>query len=81
MADPNPFTSGTTIRYDVPREAFVNLTVYDMAGRKVATLVSGQQQAGAHQVHLDGRNLASGVYLYRLEANGQVAHGRITLVR
>jgi len=80
-ADPNPFTSSTTIRYDVPREGFVNLTVYDMAGRKVATLVSGLQQAGAHQAHLDGRNLASGVYLYRLEANGRVAHGRMTLVR
>ena len=81
MADPNPFTSSTTIRYDVPREAFVTLTVYDMAGRKVATLVSALQQAGAHQAHLDGRNLASGVYLYRLEANGRVSQGRMTLVR
>lgn len=81
LADPNPFTSSTTIRYELPREGFVNLTVYDMAGRKVETLVSDQQQAGAHQVHLDGRNLASGVYLYRLEVNGQVAHGTVTLVK
>ena len=81
LADPNPFTSSTTIRYDIPREAFVNLTVYDMAGRKVATLVSAQQQAGSHQAYLDGRNLASGVYLYRLEANGRVSQGRMTLVR
>jgi len=68
VADPNPFTASTTIRYDVPRGAFVTLAVYDMAGRKVATLVSSSQSAGSHQVQLDGRTLASGVYLCRLSA-------------
>ena len=68
VADPNPFTSSTTIRYDVPRDAFVTLTVYDMQGRRVATLVSSQRLAGSHQVYLDGRTLASGVYLCRLSA-------------
>ncbi len=68
VADPNPFTSSTSIRYDIPRDAFVTLTVYDMRGRKVATLVSSQRQAGSHQVQLDGRSLASGVYLCRLSA-------------
>jgi hypothetical protein len=68
VADPNPFTASTTIRYEVPREAFVTLTVFDMGGRKMATLVSGRQVAGSHEAHLDGRSLASGVYLCRLSA-------------
>jgi hypothetical protein len=66
--DPNPFHLSTTIRYQVPRDAFVTLKVYDALGRKVATMVSGQRQAGTYQAQLDGRTLADGVYFCRLTA-------------
>ena len=58
----------TTIRYEVPRDAFVTLKVYDTLGREVATLVSGELPAGSYRARLDGRDLASGVYFYRLQA-------------
>jgi hypothetical protein len=80
-ADPNPFTASTTIRYEVPREALVTMTVYDMAGRRVATLVSSRQPAGTHQVHLDGRTLASGVYLCRLSAGASLATEKLLIVK
>lgn len=67
-ADPNPFTGSTTLRYDLPQDVFVTLAVYDMAGRKISTLVSSRQPAGTHLAHLDGSRLASGVYLCRLSA-------------
>ncbi len=81
VADPNPFTSSTTIRYDVPRDAFVTLTVYDILGRRVATLVSSQRLAGSHQVHLDGRTLASGVYLCRLSAGASHDTEKLLIVK
>ena len=81
VADPNPFTSSTTIRYDVPRDAFVTLTVYDMQGRRVATLVSSRRLAGSHQVHLDGRTLASGVYLCRLSAGASHDTEKLLIVK
>ncbi len=80
-AEPNPFTDGTTIRYDLPRDAHVNLAVYDMAGRKVATLVSSRRTAGPHEVRLDGRALASGVYLCRLEAGSARVTEKLLIVK
>jgi hypothetical protein len=67
---PNPFRVDTTVRYEVPRDAFVTLKVYDALGREVATLVSGRHPAGSYEARLDGRSLASGVYFYRLDAGG-----------
>jgi len=81
MAEPNPFTSSTTIRYTIPSDTFVNLTVYDLAGRKVATLVSDLQQSGRHQVQLDGRSLASGVYMCRLSAGGTELTEKLLVVK
>jgi hypothetical protein len=68
---PNPVTSQTTISFAVPDETPVNLSVYDVEGRCVRTLVSGKTAAGEHRVTWDGcdsrgRHVAPGVYLYRL---------------
>ncbi|HEX7070513.1 MAG TPA: T9SS type A sorting domain-containing protein, partial [Rhodothermales bacterium] len=64
---PNPFNPQTTIRYEMGAAGRVTLAVYDLLGRRVATLVDGSRPAGVHQVTFDGSLLPSGVYFYRLE--------------
>ncbi len=78
---PNPFNPSTTIQYNVPAASAVSVQVFDMLGRKVATLVDGQVAAGTHTVSFDARNLASGVYLYRLEAAGNVINRSMMLLK
>lgn len=68
---PNPFNRDTLIRFSLPRGGRVELAIYNLAGQRVATLVDGQRGAGTHVTRWDGtddqrRELASGVYLYRL---------------
>jgi hypothetical protein len=69
---PNPFNPSTTIRYGLPSRSNVTLTVFNTLGQKVATLVAGEQEAGNHEVRFNGSSLASGMYLYRLQAGGFV---------
>ena len=76
---PNPFNPGTTIAFTLPRASDVKLGVYDLLGREVAVLVQGRREGGTHAVTLDARGMASGMYLYRLEAGGAV-HVRSLLV-
>ena len=61
--------------------AVFNLTVHDLAGRRVATLVDGEREAGRHAVDWRPRELASGTYLYRLQTADGVRTGRAALVR
>lgn len=65
---PNPFNPSTTIRFSVPATNMVSLRVYDILGREVATLLEGQYTAGTYSYQWNARNLASGIYFYRLEA-------------
>ncbi|GIV60712.1 MAG: hypothetical protein KatS3mg043_1801 [Rhodothermaceae bacterium] len=83
---PNPFSPPTEITFDVGRPGPVRLTVYDLLGRTVRTLVDGFRPAGRHRASWDGRNeagdaVAGGVYLYRLEAGGHTEGRLMTLVR
>ena len=63
---PNPFNPTTTIEYELPKDAFVKLVVYDILGREVRTLVNEQKSVGNYKVIFDGGNLPSGVYFYRM---------------
>ena len=73
---PNPFNPATTIKYALPQAADVELTVYNVVGQSVRTLVAEHQSAGRYVVEWDatndnGRSLSSGMYFYRLEAGGE----------
>jgi hypothetical protein len=59
----------------------VNLRVYDILGREVAVLVNGEMIAGYHEVKFDAAGLASGVYLYRLQANGYAETRKLILTK
>jgi hypothetical protein len=64
---PNPFNPSTIINYKIPMSSDVRLDVFDMLGRKVATLVSERQNAGSYQTTFNAGYFSSGVYFYRLE--------------
>ena len=83
---PNPFTSQTTVRYDLPEAAAVQFRVYSLLGQEVHAATLGTQPAGEHQVQWDGRSnggsqLGSGIYFYEIRAGGSSASGTMTLVR
>ena len=70
---PNPFNPFTTLRYDLPENAMVNITIYDMMGRVVKTMVNSEQEAGFKSIQWDGTNhagatVSAGLYLYTIQA-------------
>ena len=69
---PNPFHSETTIRFGLPTSSHVSLAVFDVAGRKVATLADQLYGAGEHTLTWDAAGHASGVYFYRMATEGDV---------
>lgn len=78
---PNPFNPTTAFRYELPSAAFVTFKAFDLSGRLVATLVDGWRAAGSHEVTFDGSNLASGIYLYWLQAGAFSASGKMVLMK
>ena len=66
---PNPFNPSTTIKYAVPQTSNINIKVYDMTGQEVASLVNEMKEAGTYEIKFDARNLASGIYIYRMIAD------------
>jgi hypothetical protein len=78
---PNPFNPSTGIRYEVSGTSDVRLEVFDMLGRKVATLVDERKTAGAYQVNFNAANLASGIYFYRLRAGAFSETKKMMLVK
>lgn len=80
-AYPNPFRARTTVEFSLPEATDVRLAVYDMLGREVATLVNDRHQAGFHQMTWTPRGLASGMYMLRMEADGQQLTRKLVHVR
>jgi hypothetical protein len=65
---PNPFNPSTTIKYSLPSESDVTLTVFDVSGSVIETLVNQWQTAGNYKINFDASHLSSGIYYYRLSA-------------
>ncbi len=80
-AYPNPFNPTTNINFMLNETGHARLAVYDMTGREVAVLADQTMSAGTYQYSFDATGLTSGVYVYRLTFGGQVANGRLTLVK
>jgi hypothetical protein len=83
---PNPFNPATRIAFALPRDVEVDLAVYDVSGRRVATLLSGMVAAGRHEVLWTGRDdrgghVASGVYFSRLVAGGELQTRKMMLLK
>jgi len=78
---PNPFNPVTIISYSVPSEMKVKLTIFDMLGREVTTLVNQVQQAGQYKVDFDASKLSTGVYVYRLSTPNSVISKKMMLVK
>lgn len=78
---PNPFNPITRISYQLAREEFVSLKVYDVLGKEVSTLVSDKQGAGKYTVNFNASNLPSGLYLYRLEAGNYISSKKMILLK
>jgi hypothetical protein len=78
---PNPFNPETNIRFELPRSEYVELRVFDILGREVASLVGERLQAGRHEVKWTAANLGSGVYVCRLRAGVLDAARKLLLLR
>ena len=78
---PNPFNPSTTINFSVPSSEFVTLKVYDILGKEVATLVNEEKQAGYYSVNFNASNLATGLYIYKLQAGNFVQTKKMILLR
>ncbi len=78
---PNPFNPSTTINFSIPKQSYITLSVYDITGQKVATLIDKHMSTGSHTVKFDGSDLGSGVYLYRLESKGFNKTGKMLLMK
>lgn len=78
---PNPFNPSTTIPYELTEDAEVKLTIWNMIGQKVATLVDGLVEAGEHEETWNASNMPSGMYIARFEVSGQVFTRKMTLIK
>jgi hypothetical protein len=78
---PNPFNLSTMITYQLPKTDDVELSVYNLLGQKVATLVSGKIAAGQHQVEWNANGFAGGLYFYRLETRSFTQTAKMLLIK
>ncbi len=78
---PNPFNPSTTINFVIPKSSFVNLSVYDILGRKVSTLINEEKIAGSYKVEFNAINLPSGIYFYKIKAGSFTQTKKMVLLK
>lgn len=77
---PNPFNPSTTIQFALPEETHVTLRIYDVLGRLVATVINEEMMPGVYRATFDAKNLASGVYFYRIHTKGFVKSKKLVVI-
>ena len=78
---PNPFNPSTVIKYSVAKDGFVNVSIFNLLGQKVATLVNENIKAGSYDVNFNASALSSGIYLYSIEASDFRAMKKMMLMK
>jgi hypothetical protein len=78
---PNPFNPSTVIKYQLSEASLVSLKVYDVMGREVTTLVNSFQNKGSYDVTFNANGLSSGIYFYKLNANGKQLINKMLLMK
>jgi len=78
---PNPFNPTTSIKFALPHSAFTKVTIYDILGREVQTLVNGNLEAGYYEVNFNAANLVSGVYIYRIQSGDFTQTKKLLLLK
>ncbi len=78
---PNPFNPSTQITFSLDKSETANLTVYNMLGQKVATLINGNLSAGEHTVNFSADNLSSGIYIYQLSSGSRIISKKMMLLK
>lgn len=78
---PNPFNPATNVVYDIPKASFVNITVFDVSGRVVKTLVNEQKTEGTYNIIFNASSLSSGIYFYKITAGSFTATKKMILVK
>ncbi len=78
---PNPFNPTTTIEFALPKQSNVTLKLFDILGREMATLVDAELESGVHKINFDGKDLASGIYFYRIHAEGFLKTKKLMLLK
>lgn len=78
---PNPFNPTTTISFQLPFASQISLEIYDIKGEEIETLIRGELNAGLHRIHFDGHQLASGIYIARLQAKSVSVATKLLLVK
>ncbi|HSD63951.1 MAG TPA: T9SS type A sorting domain-containing protein [Ignavibacteriaceae bacterium] len=78
---PNPFNPSTTIQYNVPQQSYINLTVYNIIGQRIAVLVDGEKDAGFYSLEFNAAGLPSGIYIYRLQSSAFTQTRKMILLK
>jgi uncharacterized protein YlxW (UPF0749 family) len=78
---PNPFNPSTTIKFSIPENSTVELTVYNQLGEFIQTLVNEEKSAGNYEITFNAQNLSSGVYFYQIKANNFVSTKKLVLLK
>jgi hypothetical protein len=78
---PNPFNPNTNIKFQLPKKEFVTIKVFDVMGREVATLVNETKEAGYYSIEFNASNLASGMYIYKIEAGNFIDTKKMVLIK
>jgi hypothetical protein len=78
---PNPFNPITNIRFDLPHSSHINLTIYNILGQEVITLIDQEMTSGTHQATFDGSSLSSGIYFYRIQTTSFTDIKKMVLIK